>query len=181
MGLCPHSRMNPIVQEKVPPVPIRKLPIRVEIVVKVLEDAKALKAIQEFKSFCQNQQILVETRVYDSYRFRYDRDEIVSLPAFHIYVNSHHEKTFYPAHRPYQIVTEMILEYKRRIQEKQAKKSSWKKKFVTLWKNFINLGKRKTRMEREQEFQERAMRISYEKEQADLDRRIKIYRIATWN
>jgi hypothetical protein len=180
--------MNPTVKDKAPALPQRKLPIRVEIVVKVLEDAKAL---QEFKSFCHDQQILVETRVYDSYKSRYDRDEIVSLPAFHIYVNTVYQKTFYPAHRPYQIVSDTVFEYKRRIQEKQEKKGRWKKPFIKLWERFMALGVRKTRMEREQEFQEKLRRMSYDNQQADFDRRMKSHRIeqalpsqhriSTWN
>jgi hypothetical protein len=170
--------MNPTVKDKAPALPQRKLPIRVEIVVKVLEDAKSL---QEFKSFCQDQQILVETRVYDSYKNRHDRDEIVSLPAFHIYVNTIYQKTFYPAHRPFQIVSDTVFEYKRRIQERQEKKGRWKKPFLKLWERFIALGVRKTRMEREQEFQEKVRRMSYDSQQADFDRRIKSHRVQTWN
>jgi hypothetical protein len=94
-----------------------------------------------------------------------------------MFVNSIYQKTFYPAHRPYQIVADTVFEYKRRIQEKQEKKGKWKRPFLKLWQRFMALGVRKTRMEREQEFQDRMRRASFDKEQADFDRRIRAHRV----
>lgn len=164
--------MNPTIkQETLREIP-KKLPIRVELVVRSLDDAKS-QHLQEIKKFCQEQAVFFETRLYDSYRSKYDRDEIVTLPAFHIFVNSIYQKTFYPAHRPFQIIFDTAFEYKKKVEEKQEKKGRWKKAFKSLWVKLKSLGERKTRMEKEAEIQERVRRMSYQKEQEDFDRRIR--------
>jgi hypothetical protein len=80
------------------------------------------EAIKTMREFCHARNVMFECRIYDSYRFRHDRDEIVRLPAFHAYVSGQHERTFYPVGRPLQHVEEMVALYLERKQERQKRK-----------------------------------------------------------
>lgn len=103
-------------------------PFRVELVVRSLDDAR------------EKRTIFFETRIHPN----------MTEMKFQLYLHSIHRKTFYPAHRPYQIISETIFEYKKKIQEKQEK---WKAFFIYWWRRFLSLGERKTRMQREHKIQ----------------------------
>lgn len=149
---------NPTLKQAPPPTPVRRLPIQIVFVLNDLQEANN-DVLQAIRKFCQEQNLLVETRRYDSYRYNHDRDEVERLPAMHLYVNTFYKGTFYPNHRPLQVIQEAIDHYKASLLVKQEKKRKWTARLHKWWKGFMNLGRRKTRMEKvqEKEAEERAV------------------------
>lgn len=141
---------NPTIKQTVSVTPPRKLPIQVVFVLNDLKDASN-EVLQAIRKFCQDQNIFVETRRYDSYRYNHDRDEIERLPALHLYVNTIYRGTFYPNCRPLQVIQESIDHYKASLVIKQEKKRKWTARLHKWWKSFMSLGHRKTRLEKTQE------------------------------
>lgn len=137
---------------------INRLPIKVVFVLKSLQDAGSpdIKGIREYS---QQQNLHVECREYDSSQYRHDRDQIERLPALHIYVNNIYERTFYPNGRPYQIIEETVFQYKRKVEERLARKGGFKRFMGKLLERIKSMSHRKTRMEK------------YEEEQREHERR----------
>lgn len=150
----------------IPEIPKRRHPIFIVCVVKELRDA-SVESIQNIKKYTLEKNCMFETREYDPYKYRYDRDEIERLPAFHMEVNGIWQKTFYPNGRPYQIIGDSIECYLKHIQQLQEKKRKSFKIFLSSFITYIKrLGHRKTRMERVQE-QEQYERNVYERKRSD--------------
>ena len=138
--------------------PTYKFPVQVVCVVRTLEDAN-METIQAVRKFAQEEKVNFETRLYDSIKYRHDRDEISSLPAFHIYMKGRYEKTFYPNGRPFQIIDDYITLYLEEQRLLWEKKHRW----TAFWKGvkakLKRLLKRETRLERaERERHEHAAR-----------------------
>ncbi len=148
---------NPTIKQFAPVPPPRKLPIQVVFVLNDLKEASN-EVLQAIRKFCQDQNLLVETRRYDSYRYNHDRDEIERLPALHLYINTTYKGTFYPNHRPLQVIQESIDHYRASLAIKQEKNRKWTARLHKWWKGFMSLGRRKTRLEKtqEQEAEEKA-------------------------
>ena len=97
----------------------KRLPIVITFVMKDHADAIGAKEVREFCIRCN---LIFESRLYDSWRYRHDRDEIQRLPAFHIAVNGAWERTFYLNTRPLQHIQEVRDEYVARLEERQRRK-----------------------------------------------------------
>lgn len=134
-----------------PPPP--SLPIKVVFVVREMED-QANETLQVVRKFCKEKRLIVETRLYDSHAYRHDRDEIERLPAFHIFVKNMHERTFYPGGRPIQIIQQTIEEYTRWFAEKEAARGRFRRMLLRLHTALKKLLHRKTRLEKQEEFDE---------------------------
>lgn len=115
----PSFKQPPKVSPQVERIPIK--------VVCVVWDIEKPEGILEIRQFCIEKGLTVETRQYDSYKYRRDRDEILRLPAFHIEIKGKWERTFYSIGRPYQIILETVEHYHRRQKIKQEKKGRFKK------------------------------------------------------
>lgn len=139
--------MNSALQRKGPPVPERKLPITVTCVLKELNDYNN-PDIHAIRDHCNSIKLMFETRQYDSYKYRYDRDEISRLPAFHISVNDRYEKTFYLNTRPYDHIREIRIKYLRQIEEVAARKHAIRSFFQRLFMKLKGAFRRKTLMEK---------------------------------
>lgn len=138
---------NPIkrqVQKRVP------YPITVKCVVKDLADTDN-KATHIIRDFSISQNIVFETRVYNSYSFSEDRYMIERLPAFHVYQHGKYRRTFYLNTRPFQHIQECIDEYKDELEQKQRRRDFWKNLIPNMIKRIRKAFHRKTRMERAQE------------------------------
>jgi hypothetical protein len=136
---------NPLsqMQERTPSVP--KHPIMVKCIVASLSDKN--DDILKIREYAHIHNIHYTTRLYNSRKFSEDRDIIVRLPAFHIYVKNSYRNTFYLNTRPYQIIHDTVDEY---IKKQMAKIN--KKSWLTGIKNYIvKLFHRKTAMERYEE------------------------------
>lgn len=144
--------MSSLQKEKPPKPPPTLLPIQVECVVSSL-DTQTDPILAEVRSFCQEKRAQFQMRVYDSYRSRYDRDQIERLPAFHIFVNQRYEKTFYPNGRPFQVIYQVIEAYNEAVQRRLQKKQRFRTMLTNLKQKLQNLFHRKTRMEKYQEEQ----------------------------
>ena len=126
------------------PIP-KRLPITVVIVVKEISDY-GNKDVQAIRQYCQELNIMVESRKYDSYRYNHDRDEVRQLPAFHIYENTKYLQTFYLHGRPYQIIHTVVHNFKRTCEERMARRSGWKKYISSVWGRVCGVFKRQTRL-----------------------------------
>jgi hypothetical protein len=138
------AQSHPIVYTKMQSSPLHKasqsrakIPIRVICVVEDLKDmnTEPIKAVQQH---CVSSDVYYEIREYDSDKHSQDRNNITSLPAYHIYMKSSYTKTFYPTNRPFQIINECIEEYHAKRTLKLEKKQRW----ATFWNTLS--GKRLT-------------------------------------
>jgi hypothetical protein len=163
--------------------PKRRLSILVICVVKEFHEASQ-ECIQNIKKYTLEKDCMFETREYQPSTYRYDRDEIERLPAFHIEVSSIWQKTFYPNGRPYQIIESAITDYLKRIeilQKQQHKKKSFRTVLSSILAYIRKLGHRKTRMEKFQE-QEDYEKQAYERKRTESFReRMQSISISEWN
>jgi hypothetical protein len=99
--------------------------------------------IHAIRDYAISMKIIFKTRVYDSSKYSDDRNIIERLPAYHIHIKRNRFRTFYPNTRPYQHIQETIAEYQRRIEQKIKRKNRlWR-----LYTAFLELFRRKTKME----------------------------------
>jgi hypothetical protein len=136
----------------------QKLPIKVVFVLKELEDQHS-EVLRTIKQYCQEEQLMVETRQYDSSKYKHDRDEVARLPAFHLYLNGILEQTFYPNGCPIQIIQVQIERYKRKQQERLAKKGRFQRAFARAVSAMRRWTHRKTRIEKQNEIDALAHQI----------------------
>jgi len=107
------------------PAPLQsRLPVRIICVVRNIDEPLSSN-IQEIKKFCLELNLFFETREFDSWKFRHDRDQIERLPAFHIYMRSTYERTFYPDTRPYQHITEVKAIYVKGLEKRTKRGDTW--------------------------------------------------------
>ncbi len=153
---------------------IHRLPIKVVFVLEDLSHA-ANRDIKALRDYCQQQNLHVECRVYDSHSSRHDRDEIERLPAMHLMINNVWDQTFYPNGRPYQIIEDTIFHYKRKVEERLARKGGFKRFCVKILMRIKALGHRQTRMEKYNEEQK-----AYERRRS-MSFRDRLPSMADWN
>lgn len=120
--------MNPTLGYPRPALPARKHPIKIVCVLRDLAEQEA--TVKSLRDFCHTRNVMFECRTYDSFKHRHDRDEIVRLPAFHAYVNSRYERTFYTVGRPFQHVEEMITLYLQQKEERQRRRNRFRQMIV---------------------------------------------------
>lgn len=137
---------NPTINEVKLPVPPRRYPITVTCVLRDIEEAKD-DTIKKIKKHALDNNIMFETRIYDSYKYLKDRDEITSLPAFHIYIHSFHQVTFYPGTRPIQIINDTIKKYLSDVDKKKKRKQKWSEWVNKVLMRIRLLGRKPTRLE----------------------------------
>lgn len=128
-----------------------KYPITVKCVVSSLSEK--IPDILKIREFAQNMNINFTTREYNSKKYSDDRDYILVLPAFHIYMNNGYRNTFYLTTRPYQIIQEIVQEYQE-AQERKRRRRTWHTFYTELRAYLKAAFKRKTAMEKYQEEQE---------------------------
>jgi len=108
--------------------PKRTRPTPYPIIVKCIVDDLAdynNKTIHKIRDFAITENVLFETRIYNSYRYSEDRFEIRELPAFHIYTNGIYQRTFYMNTRPLQHIQECIAGYKDYVERKRQQRDFW--------------------------------------------------------
>ena len=113
--------MNQLKTQTAPKVPPRRLPIIVTLVMREHRDSMDA-VIKDIRDFCNDFNLLFESRLYDSYTYRQDRDEVLRLPALHIAVNGNWARTFYPNTRPLQHIEEVRNEYLVALEKKAERK-----------------------------------------------------------
>jgi hypothetical protein len=130
---------------------VSRYPITVKCVVSSLSEK--IPDILKIREFAHSMNINFTTREYNSKKYSDDRDYILVLPAFHIYMHNGYRNTFYLTTRPYQIIQEIVQEYQE-AQERKRRRRTWHT-FYTELRNFMKAAfKRKTAMEKYQEEQE---------------------------
>lgn len=98
----------------------------------------------ELVKFCEERGIRYTSRLFNSSKYSDDRYNIEQLPAIHIYDDISYQKTLYPTHTLFDILTEHYKEYERRMEEKRQRKIIWKKEFTkvySLFKRVVTIGK----------------------------------------
>ncbi len=117
------------------------------------------ETIQMIRDFCNDSNILFESRAYDSWRYKQDRDEVLRLPALHITANGLWMRTFYPNTRPLQHIEEVVNEYLANLEKKRERKGRLKRRLQGLVAKVKAWFHRETAMERH-EREETARRAS---------------------
>ncbi len=140
--------MNQLQTPTAPKVPPRRLPIVVTLVMREHRDSMDA-AIKDIRDFCIDFNLLFESRLYDSVKFRQDRDEVLRLPALHIAVNGNWTRTFYPNTRPLQHIEEVRNEYLRAIEKKAERRGRLGRRLRGLVARMRGWFHRPTAMERE--------------------------------
>ncbi len=141
-----------------PKEPPKRLPILVTLVMREPRDSMDA-TIKEIRHFCNDSALVFESRAYDSWKFKQDRDEILRLPALHIAVNGLWQRTFYPNTRPLQHIEEVVNEYLAALEKKRAKKGKFKRRLLGLVAKARAWFHRETAMEKH-EREETARRAS---------------------
>jgi hypothetical protein len=126
-------------------------PIVVKCIVEVLADYNN-KDIHKIRDYAISQNVLFETRLYNSYRYSEDRYEVRELPAFHVYTNGLYMRTFYAKTRPLQHIQECIEEYKGALERRRQRREYWNniipRTIGAIVKAVRKVFHRKTRLER---------------------------------
>jgi hypothetical protein len=78
---------------------------------------------------CLNLGIEYNIRVFNSSMYRKDRNNIMSLPAFHIYTFNHYEETFYPKEDIVHILDGYLDMTKEKQLKRKEKREAWNKYF----------------------------------------------------
>ena len=154
----------------------KRLPIVVTFVMRDHTEAVIAKEIREF---CNERGLVFQSRLYDSWRYRYDRDEIQRLPAFHIEVNGAWDRTFYPDTRPFQHIQEVRHEYLVRLEARQMRRAAWRRwiqERITRVRRWFH---RPTAMER-YEAEEAVRRASMTTSAEEIEKRYSGVTLADW-
>ena len=81
--------------------------------------------LRELNKYCKSVNILLKVRVFDSFNNEYDRENIIKLPAIHIYNNKKYYDTYYPDECCVQRIS--LIHNKLELEELEylAKKQIW--------------------------------------------------------
>ena len=104
------------------------LDVKIYCIVDELSDAND-DIIKYVRDYCLRNNVIFETRRFNSHKYSNDRNFIRSLPAFHLYINTNYNRTFYPNTRPIQHIQEGIQLYIDKIENKKKKREAWNKYF----------------------------------------------------
>lgn len=178
--------MNQLQKQEAPKVPARRLPVVVTLVMREQTDARD-PVVAEIREFCNDINLVFESRLYDSLKYNQDRDEVLRLPALHIAVNGRWERTFYPNTRPLQHIEEVVNAYLAAVEKKKARKGRFKRRLKGLVAGVRAWFHRETalqRHEREEKVRRASMTTSVG-DQAEWDRRFREHRrssiMADWD
>lgn len=129
--------------------PIQKIlyPIVVKCILNDLSDYNQ-EQIHAIRDYTLSLNAMFETRLYDSFTYGEDRNEIERLPAFHIYVKRRYIHTFYTNTRPYQIIQDCVKAHLDELERKKEAKKFWKSLYATCVTWVKKAFHRSTRMER---------------------------------
>ncbi len=164
------------VRKEAPREPQQRLPIVVTFVMRDHMDAPTAKEIREY---CNEGRLVFESRLYDSWRYRHDRDEILRLPALHIAVNGAWERTFYPNTRPLQHIQEVRHAYLMRLEAKKMRKAAWRRWIQERIARVRRWFHRPTAMERYEE-EQAARRMSMTTSARDIEGRYSEVALVDW-
>lgn len=108
------------------------LKVRICCIVEDYEDLIEIPKVEEIKEQALKYGMSVSTRLYDARKNSVDRYEVTKLPAFHIFVEQDHIKTFYPDsdEDANQYLEESLDFYRRRQRARKTR--------VEMWSRFIN-------------------------------------------
>ena len=82
----------------------------------------------EVKNFCSNNGIIFTVREYNTRKYQEDCENILRLPAFHIYRHNECQATFYSDDATVQIKNEYIL-WQKKQEAIRLKREAWNRRF----------------------------------------------------
>ena len=131
-------------------MPVKKVhyPVKICCVVDDLSESSRDTLIKDIKAHAIESGVMFTTRVYDSRNFSNDRNVIIRLPAFHVYIHNSYNRTFYANTRPLDHINECIGLYLKTEDEKVQKKAKWSKLYESFKKFLWKMVHRETAMER---------------------------------
>jgi hypothetical protein len=101
------------------------LKVRVCCVVGEHEDLIETPRVEEIKEQALKYGMSVSTRLYDARKNSVDRYEVTKLPAFHIFVEQDHIKTFYPDSDANIYLEESLDFYRKRQRARKTRAEIW--------------------------------------------------------
>jgi len=137
--MYPPAMNNPIVRlqytEKV------LYPIMVRCVVDDLSEINT--EILKIREYVHSLNLIFTMRMFNSFKYSDDRNNIRQLPAFHIYEKGGYRNTFYLNTHPYQIIHDTLENYKQSLAIREVNKQAWRKFFSNIMLSLKNLTKKK--------------------------------------
>jgi hypothetical protein len=85
------------------------------------------------KTYCKDNGMIFGSREYNTYRYYQDREFVVKLPAFHVFVQDDYERTLYPGPDIFNDFQAIILGIKIKEAAKKQVKDERRKRFEGLW------------------------------------------------
>ena len=82
----------------------------------------------KLQGVCSEKGYDLRMRAFDSWKYSADRNEITSLPAFHIYVNKLYRLTIFPGDLPFERLEAFAKEHEK---HQAKKKESWIRNIVS--------------------------------------------------
>ncbi len=178
--------MNQLQKQEAPKAPPRRLPVVVTLIMREQTDARD-PVVAEIREFCNDINLVYESRLYDSLKYNQDRDEVLRLPALHIAVNGRWERTFYPNTRPLQHIEEVVNAYLVRQEVKRLRAGRFGRRWRAAVARVKSWFHRETAMERHEREEKvrRASMTTATGDQAEWDRRFGEHRrssiMADWD
>jgi len=102
--------------------------IKISCITQRLSDLRG-ENIESIRTHCLNRGFTVEVRIFDSHAYSDDREYIISLPAFHIYIDAKYENTVYPSDSPIEIIDSYIEKYHAAQEKGRRRREAWKRFF----------------------------------------------------
>lgn len=117
----------------------------VSCIVETSENIESTATFRIVRQFCLQNKVPFSTREYDANRFEEDCDNIIRLPAYHIYAyrGTSYIKTVYPNQNVIQKIQNEIDAWHLREAEKKRRKEVWNKRVSNLIAFFENLSLKK--------------------------------------
>ena len=88
---------------------------------------------QSIKDFCSRNNIAFGSRSFEPYRYFEDRENVVKLPAFQVYVVDHYERTIYPSPESLQELQAVILGVKVMEAEEKRRRMLFYQRLSQAW------------------------------------------------
>jgi len=101
--------------------------LRVTFIVKDIDKLLPVN-YNEVKNFCSNNGIIFTVREYNTRKYQEDCENILRLPAFHIYRHNECQATFYSDDATVQIKNEYIL-WQKKQEAIRLKREAWNRRF----------------------------------------------------
>lgn len=99
-----------------------------------MEDPVLRKVLE----YCALRDISITIRLYDPDNIEDDKDDIVRLPAMHVYKNRDYVDTLYPDVRPIQFLDRIFQKFKTEQAQREYKMQQWEERILQIKRAFYS-------------------------------------------